>query len=155
MYKKDVISYGEARAMGDAVLAESKKMPPELPIAVAIVDAEVQLIFFAREDGAYPWYCDMAIHKACTASRVNTDTGQWADFQKTKNREMASWLTCDPRMVGIEGGVVIKRKGGMDGSPMNTLSQDKLGGIGVSGKWSNDDDKLARLALKVFHNMQH
>ena len=57
-------------------------------------------------------------------------------------------------MVGIEGGVVIKRKGGTDGSPKNTLSQDKLGGIGVSGKWSNDDDALARLGLKVFHDMQ-
>jgi uncharacterized protein GlcG (DUF336 family) len=154
MYKKDVMSYEEARAMGDAVLAESKKISPELPIAIAIVDTEGQLIFFAREDGAYPWYCDMAIHKAYTASRVNTDTGSWAEFQKTKNREMASWLTCNPKMVGIEGGVVIKRKGGTDGSPKNTLSQDKLGGIGVSGKWSNDDDALARLGLKVFHDMQ-
>jgi uncharacterized protein GlcG (DUF336 family) len=154
MFKQDVISLEEARAMVDKALEESKKMSPELPIAVAVVDGNGELVFFAREDGAYPWYVNMAIHKAYTACRVNTDTGPWAEFQKTKNREMACWLTCDPKMTGIEGGLVIKKKGGTDGSPKNTLSRDKVAGIGVSGKWSQDDHKLAKMAIEVFHSMQ-
>lgn len=153
MYKKDVISLDEARAMAETVLKESQKMSPELPIAVAIVDDQGELVYFAREDGAYPWYSHMAIRKAYTAARVNTDTGAWVDFQKKSGREMASWLTCDPKLAGIQGGVVIKQPGGTDGSAKNTLSRDKLGGIGVSGKWAKDDEALTFLAIKTFQDM--
>jgi uncharacterized protein GlcG (DUF336 family) len=152
MFKKDVIGMDEARLMVETVLRESKKMSPELPVAVAVVDGEENLVYFAREDGAYPLYCHMAICKAYTAARVNTNTGDWAKFQKESGREIASWLTCDPNMTGIQGGVVIKQPGGTDGSPNNTLSRDKLGGIGVSGKWAKDDEKLALLAVKAFHD---
>lgn len=153
MYKRDVISLDEARAMGETVLKESKKMSPEQPVAVAIVDDQGELIYFAREDGAYPWYCHMAQRKAYTAARVNANTGEWVEFQKGAGREMASWLTCDPKMAGIQGGIVIKKPGGTDGSPENILSQDKLGGIGVSGKWAKDDEALSLLALKTFQEL--
>lgn len=153
MLKKDVISLEEARIIAETVLREAKNMSPELPVAIAVVDDQGELVYFAREDGAYPWYCHMAIRKAYTAARVNTNTGDWVKFQKEAGREMASWLTCDSKLAGIQGGVVIKLPGGTNGSPENTLSQDKIGGIGVSGKWAKDDEALALLGLKAFNEL--
>jgi glc operon protein GlcG len=153
MYTRKVITLDEARTMAEAVFEESKKMS-EAVIAVAIADDHGELVYFAREDGAPPMLVHMAQRKAYTAARVNTDTGPWADFQKKRGREISSWLTCDPKLTGIQGGAVIKLPGKGDGSPESMLSyKDTIGGVGVSGKWSEEDEKLARLAVKVFNDL--
>jgi uncharacterized protein GlcG (DUF336 family) len=100
---------------------------------VAVVDAEGDLVAFARMDGAGYLARSMALRKAYTAARMGSDSGAFGD----RMRGVVPTLTelGDPMLIGFKGGVCIR------------TGDTVLGAIGVSGRSADDDEELARAAL--------
>lgn len=149
MYQRDILSLEAARVIVEAIIKQNEQ-EKGTPIAAAVVDEHGELIYFARQDGSYPLYVHMAIHKAYTAARMNIDTKMFADYQKQQEREMILWAGSDNKLAAIQGGVVIKKPGA---DYKNLMSPDKLGGIGVSGHLAADDERLAFVGLKAFQTL--
>ncbi len=121
---------GGLRAIFDVAMKDGKA-----PIAVAIVDRHGDLIHFARMDGAPVRTSLLAPNKAYTAARMERDT---ADLLKTiQDRRIDVAFFGDPRYCGLPGGLVVKVGG------------QTVGGIGVSGRSSEEDHELGLIALKI------
>jgi uncharacterized protein GlcG (DUF336 family) len=130
----------EARAAVEAVLEEANKLP-HAPIAVAVVDDYGRLVYFARMDGCPPVVVELAINKAYTAAVALLDTLAFAERDKGWGRELATYG--DARFTYLQGGLVIRAGG------EGVISQALLGGIGVSGRMPDEDERLARLGLEA------
>ena len=118
------------RAIFDVAMEDGKP-----PIAVAIVDRHGDLTHFARMDGAPVRTSLLAPNKAYTAARMERDT---ADLLKTiQDRRIDVAFFGDPRYCGLPGGLVVKDANGT------------IGGIGVSGRSSEEDHELGLIALKI------
>jgi len=105
------------------------------PIAVAIVDRHGDLICFARMDGAPVRASMLAANKAYTSARMERDT---ADILKMiQERKIDVAFFGDARYCGLPGGLVVKVGG------------QTVGGIGVSGRSSEEDHELGQIALKI------
>jgi uncharacterized protein GlcG (DUF336 family) len=161
MYKRDFVSLEEARTIVDAIVDAHAKLHAGtrlegMPIAAAVVDMYGEPICLIRQDEAFPLYGHMAVCKAYTATRMNVNTRDFADFQKTKGREMIYWAGNDNRLTGIEGGVVIRKPtaGSESMSYLESVaSLNNLGGIGVSGLPSEEDERMALAGLKAFQEL--
>jgi len=138
MFQKNCLGLGDARAAVEAVLDEASKLP-DAPIAVAVADDYGRLVYFARMDGCPPVVVELAINKAYTAAVALLDTLAFAERDKGWGRELATYG--DARFTYLQGGLVI-RAGGEGGAP-----RDLLGGIGVSGRMPDEDERLARIGL--------
>ena len=140
MFQKECLGLAETRAAVAAVLDEASKLP-DAPIAVAVVDDYGRLVYFARMDGCPPVVIELAINKAYTAAVALLDTLAFAERDKGWGRELATYG--DARFTYLQGGLVI-RAGGEGGVP-----RDLLGGIGVSGRMPDVDERLARIGLEA------
>ena len=138
MFQKECLGLAETRAAVAAVLDEASKLP-DAPIAVAVVDDYGRLVYFARMDGCPPVVIELAINKAYTAAVALLDTLAFAERDKGWGRELATYG--DARFTYLQGGLVI-RAGGEGGVPLALL-----GGIGVSGRMPDEDERLARIGL--------
>jgi glc operon protein GlcG len=135
MFQKNCLGLAEARAAVEAVLGEACKLP-DAPIAVAVVDDYGRLVYFARMDGCPPVVVELALNKAYTAAVALMDTLAFAERDKGWGRELATYS--DAKFTYLQGGLVIKAANG-------TL----LGGIGVSGRMPDEDERLARIGLEA------
>jgi glc operon protein GlcG len=140
MFQKTCVGLAEARAAVEAVLNEACKLP-DAPIAVAMVDDYGRLVYFARMDGCPPVVVELAISKAYTAAVALMDTLAFAERDRGWGRELATYG--DARFTYLQGGLVI-RATSASGEP-STL----LGGIGVSGRMPDEDERLARIGLEA------
>jgi uncharacterized protein GlcG (DUF336 family) len=140
MFQKTCLGLAEARAAVEAVLEEANKLP-HAPIAVAVVDDYGRLVYFARMDGCPPVVVELAINKAYTAAVALLDTLAFAERDKGWGRELATYG--DARFTYLQGGLVIRAGG------EGVISQALLGGIGVSGRMPDEDERLARLGLEA------
>jgi uncharacterized protein GlcG (DUF336 family) len=136
MHQKFELDLTEAQNIVNAVLAKAQEAP-EKPIAVAVADRDGNLVAFARMDNCSPLPRNIAVAKAYTAGVMGNDTGQIAERMR-KNNIKGSDLG-DPRLVFVQGGVVIKSDDGII-----------LGGIGVSGLAAQEDEELAIIGLATF-----
>lgn len=141
MYTKECLGLAETRAAIEAVLGEAGKQP-EAPIAVAVVDDHGKLAYFARMDGCPPVVVELALMKAYTAAVALMDTVSFAARDKEWGRELATYG--DDRFTYLQGGLVIWTKPDA-GGPGQVL----LGGIGVSGRMPDEDERLARIGLEA------
>jgi len=135
MFAKECLGLTEARAAMNAVLDEGLRQP-DAPIAVAITDDQGKLVCFARMDGCPPVVVELAFMKAYTAAVALLDTLAFADRDKGWGRELATYG--DPKFTYLQGGLVIVSR-----PPRRAI----LGGIGVSGRMPEEDERLARLGL--------
>ena len=140
MFQKTCLGLAEARAAVEAVLEEANKLP-HAPIAVAVVDDYGRLVYFARMDGCPPVVVELAINKAYTAAVALLDTLAFAERDKGWGRELATYG--DARFTDLQGGLVIRAGG------EGVISQARLGGIGVSGRMPDEDERLARIGLEA------
>jgi uncharacterized protein GlcG (DUF336 family) len=140
MFQKTCLGLAEARAAVEAVLEEANKLP-HAPIAVAVVDDYGRLVYFARMDGCPPVVVELAINKAYTAAVALLDTLAFAERDKGWGRELATYG--DARFTYLQGGLVIRAGG------EGVISQALLGGIGVSGRMPDEDERLARIGLEA------
>ena len=135
MYNKAVLGMAETLEAIHVMLTQALK-EPDRPVAIAVTDDDGNLVAYARMDRCRSLPQQAAIKKAYTASIMRSDTGALATRMKEQGRSASDFG--DPRMIFVQGGVVIQRADGT-----------VLGGIGVSGLAAAEDEAIARLGLKA------
>jgi glc operon protein GlcG len=143
MYKREVLGLDEARVAVDAIIAEASK-DPDRPIALAVVDDHGDLICSARMDKSLSLFSHMAMNKAYTAARMARDTLITDNRLRKDGIELAVWG--DSRITTLQGGVCIMKPYGQQW-PTGTM----LGGIGVSGREREEDERLAFVGVKALN----
>lgn len=136
MFQREVLGLEEAQRAMEAMLKEGMR-DRDRPIAIAILDDHCELVLFARMDGARPQNNTFASKKAYTSVRFRGDSGAIAERMKEQGRGAAD--LGDPNLLFLQGGVLIARPG----------SSQVLGGIGVSGLRSDEDEAIAQIGLKA------
>jgi glc operon protein GlcG len=122
------ISLEKARAVGEAAVAESKRRG--LTMAVAVVEPNGALVWFAKMDDAQYGSTDVATRKAMHSAMFRRSTKALADGLAAGNLAL---LTVGAP--GAEGGEPI------------LLGGKVVGAIGVSGGTAQQDGQVAAAAL--------
>ena len=117
MYLRKLISLEDARTAGEAALAKAMENP-DWPVAIAVVDATGELVYFVKMDNSSPLFAKMAINKAYTVVHFEMDNIK--QFFAPQGLGVSDFP--DPKFTPM-GGTVIKAPDGA-----------VLGGIGVSGR---------------------
>lgn len=117
MYLRKLLSMVDARTAGEAALSKAMENP-DWPVAIAVVDATSDLVYFVKMDNSSPLYAKMAINKAYTV--VHFEMDNIMQFLKPQGLEISAWP--DPKFTPM-GGTIIKDSEGV-----------VLGGIGASGR---------------------
>ena len=101
-------------------------------ITISVVDRSLNLVAFARGDGATPHSIETSRRKANTSASTGKPTG-WMDKDLSILLPMAS----NNQLTNIPGGVPIRFKG------------EFLGGIGVAGGTTDQDYMIALSIVKI------
>jgi glc operon protein GlcG len=101
-------------------------------IAVAIVNAEGNLVLFERHEQAYPGSIEASIEKAKSANAFRRST---SDFAQSLKEGRLDLLTLKG-IVAIAGGV-----------PIKTAQDTFIGAIGISGGRSSEDNDCALASI--------
>jgi glc operon protein GlcG len=120
----------DARLAVDAVLQSARRN--EAALAIAVVDADGNMIYQVRQDGASAIDVRNAERKAMTAAYIGRDTSVWRLQILHDGRTVADWS--NPNLTTLHGGWTLRR------------ASQVIGGLGVSG--SGDEDRDEQLALK-------
>jgi len=111
-----------------AALAEAKRN--SWIVAVAILDDGGHLLHFARMDGATPANAAIALEKGRTAAMTRRTSGNWQERIKARPEMLKM-----PGILPVQGGVPILVEGAC------------LGGVGVSGVQSHEDEQIANAGI--------
>jgi len=117
-----------ARTCVDHAIARAKQEYGR-PICVSICDAAGFLIAFARMDGAPLRSVQISQSKAYTAVRMGVSTDAVLARLRKENIELSYF--CDPLMTALPGG-----------NPLKDAAGNLVGGIGVSGLTSAEDQTI-------------
>jgi uncharacterized protein GlcG (DUF336 family) len=139
MYEKLVLDVSDAMDALDAMVKAAPQQS-QSPMAMAVVDANGDLMGFMRMDGTPPHSMRFATGKAYTAARMRTDVSDFAELLKSRGGTVAN--LGDPRLISARGGGVVIAAPGDGGI---------LGGIGVSGGTFEEDEAVARRGLAAIH----
>jgi uncharacterized protein GlcG (DUF336 family) len=120
----------DARLAVNAVLQSARRN--EAALAIAVVDADGNMIYQVRQDGASAIDVRNAERKAMTAAYIGRDTSVWRLQILHDGRTVADWS--NPNLTTLHGGWTLRR------------ASQVIGGLGVSG--SGDEDRDEQLALK-------
>jgi glc operon protein GlcG len=99
-------------------------------VAIAILDDGGHLLHFARMDGATPANAAIAVDKGRTAAMSRRTSGEWQERIKTRPEMLKM-----PGILPVQGGVPIVADGVC------------VGGVGVSGVQSHEDERIARAGI--------
>lgn len=140
MFEQQVLGLKEAQAALAAIIEEASKDPGR-PIAAAVVDDHCEIVGMMRMDGATPLFNYMALKKARTAAMIppfitGKSTRGWQEFLHTRNYSVSDFVPDHTRVPG--GAAVVKPGEGII-----------FGGIGVSGRRSDEDEALSVIGLKA------
>jgi uncharacterized protein GlcG (DUF336 family) len=121
----------------DAAIKAAKEKAKELNtlMNIAIVDAGVNLVAFARMDNAWIGSIDIALRKAKTARYFNMETGE---IGKLSQPGGSGW------QIEHSNGGLITFPGGV---PISNLSGVIIGAIGVSGSSAANDHIVAQAGV--------
>lgn len=133
MYQRYHLSHSDALKIITAIQAELEKK--NQGAAVAVVDAQGELVAFLRTDGCPLASINNAINKAFTAARERKESGAVGQASRDENFPMTNFG--DLRYIGWGGGVPIHYKGQI------------VGAVGVSGLSEAEDMALARLGASL------
>ena len=118
----------------EAAIKAAKEKSKQLSILenIAIVDAGVNLVAFARMDEAWIGSIDVAIRKARTARYFNMETGVLGQWSQPGG---PGWQIehSNGGLITIPGGIPIKNKNGQI-----------IGAIGASGSTAENDQAVAK-----------
>src|SRR5215471_18359076 len=120
----------EARVAVEAIREAARTS--DLPLAVAVVDAQGTMVYLVRQDGARAIDVKNAERKAYTAAFIGRDTSMWRLQIRHDGRTVADWA--NPALTTLHGGWTLRR------------ASQVIGGLGVSG--SGDEDRDEQLALR-------
>ncbi|HEU0022313.1 MAG TPA: heme-binding protein [Dehalococcoidia bacterium] len=136
MYNKPMLSLEQTQKAMQAMIAKATQEPAR-PVAIAIVDDAGNLLSYARMDQCRPNPQTFAIRKAYTSALSGVDSAVYAERLKSQGRSVSDMG--NPTLVSAQGAVAI----------VDPRTKSVLGGIGVSGLSSQEDEDLARLGLKT------
>lgn len=102
-------------------------------VAVAIVDDGGHLLHFSRMDAATPANAAIAVEKGRTAAMSRRSSGKWEDIVKNGRTSMLKM----PGILPVQGGMPVM----VDGYC--------IGGVGVSGVQSHEDEQIASAGIRA------
>ena len=129
MKTRPVLTLEDCLKIHAAAEAEARKN--SWAVAIAILDDGGHLLHFTRMDGATPANAGIALEKAKTAAISRRSTGVWEDFVKGGRTAMIKM----PGILPVQGGMPIM----VDGAC--------VGGVGVSGVQSHQDEQIAQAGI--------
>mgnify|MGYP005984664371 CR=1 FL=1 len=127
------IDISEARELITAATTRSTEIG--IPMCIAVADESGYLVAFERMDTSKPTSVAIAIDKAFTAAGARNPTSFYADVSVPGGPAWGIDHTNDGHFTAIPGGIPIH-----DGSTV-------IGGIGISGGNSSQDDDVAAYAV--------
>lgn len=134
MHQQYQFAHHDALAIVTRIQAELEK--DGKGAAVAVVDSHGELIAFLRTDGCRLSSITIAINKAFTAAREQTESSAVGSRSREEGWPMSN--LGDSRFVGWGGGVPIVHQG------------EVVGAVGVSGLPTEEDVALAHLGANLF-----
>ncbi len=135
------IPFPLSRLLGS--VAENAAMDMGVAMAIAVVDNEGLLQYFARMEGALPVSTELAVSKAYTAAALRMST-----------RELGQLALPGKPLYGIQhthAGKIVLFGGGLPLRLQGTVA----GGIGISGGTVEEDEQVASAALDVLNEMEN
>ena len=139
--KVSVMSLDLGRKMAAGCEAKAKEMNWKMNISV--VDSGANQIFFEKMDGAYLGSGEIALHKAQTSARFPRSTRDFEQLVYGKDLKggMVPGLALAPGIIAFAGGL-----------PIMTEDKVHIGGIGVSGGTSDQDETCAQAGIDAAKN---
>jgi glc operon protein GlcG len=133
---KPALSLDTAKKMVAACEAKAKQEGWKMNIAV--MDDGANLVAFERMDGAYLGSIQVAQHKAATSANFPFSTRQFSElaFGKEGKPGIVPGIANYPGIVTFAGGL-----------PIMTANKVQIGGIGVSGGTSDQDEQCAQAGI--------
>jgi glc operon protein GlcG len=135
MYQQYHLSHSDALRMIQAIQKELELGPEGRGAAIAVTDAQGELLAFLRTDGCKLPSVNIAINKAFTAAREQKESRLIGDSSKADGFPMTNFG--DLRYTAWGGGVPLIYQGQV------------VGGVGVSGLPEAEDMVLARMAANL------
>jgi glc operon protein GlcG len=136
MHDQTVLGHADAQRVVDHVRAALDR--DGLGAAVAVVDAHGELVAFLRTDGCRLPSATIAVNKAYTAAREQTESASVGEASRQEGFPMTNFG--ELRYVSWGGGVPL------------VVNGDIVGAVGVSGLPEADDIALARAAAADFRS---
>ena len=128
MRSKTVLSLADAQQVVAAAREEANRR--NWAVAIAVVDDAGLLLLLERADGARPQTAEVATLKARSAAVTHRPGKTWEDSVKQR-----PGVVNFPDAFPIQGGVPIIYHG------------DVIGGVGVSGVQSHEDEQVALVGI--------
>jgi glc operon protein GlcG len=128
MRMKPCLTHADAQTMVAAAKAEAAAN--KWPVTIAIVDDGGNLLHLERMDGPPALSAEVATGKARTAALMRRPSQFWEDRMKERPGMLKF-----PEILPIQGGLPILHQG------------ECVGGIGVSGVQSHEDEQVAQAGI--------
>lgn len=129
MKTRPVLTLEDCEKISAAAQAEARRN--NWIVAIAILDDGGHLLHFVRMDGATPANARIAIDKGRTAAESRRTSGSWEERVKSGRTSMLRM----PGILPVQGGVPISVEGTC------------IGGVGVSGVQSHEDEQIAQAGI--------
>lgn len=130
MKQRPMLTLDDCKKISAAAEAEARKN--NWSVCIAILDDGGHLLHLARMDGATPANARIALEKGRTAAETRRSTANWQE-RIAKRPEMLGM----PGITPVQGGLPIV----VDGIA--------IGGVGVSGVQSHEDEQIAAAGIKA------
>lgn len=129
---KPVINLQTAQQLTQAALNTARKL--QVDVVICVVDAQGNMVSYARMDNAPVVSYAFAQKKAFTATALRRSSADFAELMQPEQR-LYGMQHSDERLLGVGGGLPIFCQGQL------------IGGIGVSGGLIAQDIEIAQSAL--------
>lgn len=129
MKTKPCLTLDDCKKMVAACEAEARRNQWE--VVIAIVDDGGHLLMLARMDGATPANAEIAVQKGRSAAVSRRSTKVWEDRIKDGRLSMLKMP-----VLPVQGGIPVMHQG------------ECVGGIGVSGVQSHEDEQIAQAGAR-------
>lgn len=130
MKTKPCLTLDDCKKMVAACEAEARRNQWE--VVIAIVDDGGHLLMLARMDGATPANAEIAVQKGRSAAVSRRSTKVWEDRIKDGRLSMLKMP-----VLPVQGGIPVMHQG------------ECVGGIGVSGVQSHEDEQIAQAGART------
>ena len=130
MKNRPMLTLDDCRKISAAAEAEAKNN--NWNVCISILDDGGHLLHLIRMDGASPANARIAVEKGRTAAESRRSTAAWQERIRTRPE-----LLRMPEITPVQGGLPIMVEGGC------------VGGVGVSGVQSHEDEQIAAAGIKA------
>jgi uncharacterized protein GlcG (DUF336 family) len=129
MKQRPELTLDDCKKISAAAEAEARKN--NWIVCIAILDDGGHLLHLARMDGASPFNARTAVAKGKTAAETRRSTLVWEERIKAGRHAMLGM----PKITPVQGGLPI------------VINGTCVGGVGVSGVQSHEDEQIAKAGI--------